>query len=332
LISCPPLPQPVYVDRDMWEKIVLNLLSNAFKFTFEGEIAVQTRSSADGTCAEVVVRDTGVGIPPRELPRLFERFQRIEGQKSRSFEGSGIGLALVQELVHLHGGAIAVESAVGAGTTIVVSIPFGTAHLAQDHIGADRQLAPTSMRAEAYVEEALRWLPEAHSTHDESVTDRPNEVTDLRFAERTLGAHVLIVDDNADMRSYVRRLLDKRWEVETAANGRAALEAIRRRKPELVLTDVMMPELDGYGLLRALRADPNTRDLPVILLSARAGEDARIEGLDAGADDYLTKPFSARELIARSTPIWRWYACGATPRGSCARAKRASATWPTTHR
>jgi len=299
LISCPPLPQPVYVDRDMWEKIVLNLLSNAFKFTFEGEIAVQTRSSADGTCAEVVVRDTGVGIPPRELPRLFERFQRIEGQKSRSFEGSGIGLALVQELVHLHGGAIAVESAVGAGTTIVVSIPFGTAHLAQDHIGADRQLAPTSMRAEAYVEEALRWLPEAHSTHDESVSDRPNEVTDLRFAERTLGAHVLIVDDNADMRSYVRRLLDKRWEVETAANGRAALEAIRRRKPELVLTDVMMPELDGYGLLRALRADPNTRDLPVILLSARAGEDARIEGLDAGADDYLTKPFSARELIAR---------------------------------
>ena len=299
VLKCPALPRPVYVDRDMWEKIILNLLSNAFKFTFEGEIAVETRSSADGNLAQVVVRDTGVGIPPRELPRLFERFQRVEGQRSRSFEGSGIGLALVQELVHLHGGTILVESAVGAGTTFIVSIPFGTAHLAQDRIGADRQWVPTAMRAEAYVEEALRWLPQTHSTHGDEVTDRANGVTDLNLGERTLGAHVLIVDDNADMRSYVRRLLDKRWDVATAADGRAALEAIRRRKPELVLTDVMMPELDGYGLLRELRADPGTRDLPVILLSARAGEDARIEGLDAGADDYLTKPFAARELIAR---------------------------------
>ena len=299
LISCPPLPHPVCVDRDMWEKIVLNLLSNAFKFTFAGGITVQTRCAADGTCAEIVVRDTGVGIPPRELPRLFERFQRIEGQKSRSFEGSGIGLALVQELVRLHGGSIAVESAVGVGTTFVVSIPFGTAHLPQARIGADRQRVATSMRAEAYVEEALRWLPEARSTQGEELADRPNETTGLSFGERTLGAHVLIVDDNADMRRYVRRLLEHRWEVETAADGRAALAAIHRRRPDLVLTDVMMPELDGYGLLRELRAEPNTRDLPVILLSARAGEDARIEGLDAGADDYLTKPFSARELIAR---------------------------------
>jgi len=298
-IRCSPLPQPVYVDRDMWEKISLNLLSNAFKFTFEGEIAVETRASADGNFAQMVIRDTGVGIPPRELPRLFERFQRIEGQKSRSFEGSGIGLALVQELVRLHGGTIAVESAVGKGSTFVVSIPFGTAHLTADRIGADRQPVTPSMRADAYVEEALRWLPEPHSTHDASVADGPDELVDLKFGERTLEAHVLIVDDNADMRNYVRRLLDKRWDVATAADGRAALEAIRRRKPDLVLTDVMMPDLDGYGLLRELRADPNTRDLPVILLSARAGEDARIEGLDAGADDYLTKPFAARELVAR---------------------------------
>ena len=298
-IRCSPLPQPVYVDRDMWEKISLNLLSNAFKFTFEGEIAVETRASADGNFAQMVIRDTGVGIPPRELPRLFERFQRIEGQKSRSFEGSGIGLALVHELVRLHGGTIAVESAVGKGSTFVVSIPFGTAHLTADRIGADRQPVTPSMRADAYVEEALRWLPEPHSTHDASVADGPDELVDLKFGERTLEAHVLIVDDNADMRNYVRRLLDKRWDVATAADGRAALEAIRRRKPDLVLTDVMMPDLDGYGLLRELRADPNTRDLPVILLSARAGEDARIEGLDAGADDYLTKPFAARELVAR---------------------------------
>jgi len=295
-IDCQPFAQPVYVDREMWEKILLNLLSNAFKFTFEGEIAVRTRASADGKHAEVLVSDTGEGIPEPELPRIFERFQRIEGQKSRSFEGSGIGLALVQELVRLHGGSITVQSTVGQGTTFVVSIPFGTAHLQRDHIDVDRRRAPTAMRAEAYVEEALRWLPQEDTDRDDAVAD---EASDLSFDERTLGARVLVVDDNADMRNYLRRLLHHRWEVRTAADGRAALGEIRRRKPDLVLTDVMMPRLDGYGLLRELRSDPETRDLPVILLSARAGEDARIEGLDAGADDYLTKPFSARELVAR---------------------------------
>jgi len=299
VIQCPQLPYPVYVDRDMWEKIILNLLSNAFKFTFEGEIDVQTRVSADGNSAEVIVHDTGVGIPTSELPRLFERFQRVEGQRSRSFEGSGIGLALVQELVRLLGGTIAVESVAGEGSTFVVSIPFGTAHLSSRRISQQRPRPQTSMRAESYVEEALRWLPEADQGVWDSVADRPNDAADLLFGDSTVGARVLVVDDNADMRRYLRRLLDQRWEVETVADGRQALAAIGRRRPDLVLTDVMMPELDGYGLLRELRSDPALRDLPVILLSARAGEDARIEGLDAGADDYLTKPFSARELIAR---------------------------------
>jgi signal transduction histidine kinase len=298
-IECPRLPQPVHIDRDMWEKIVLNLLSNAFKFTFDGTLEVSTRPSTDGRAAELRVRDTGVGIPEHELPRLFERFHRVAGQRSRSFEGSGIGLALVQELVKLHGGSIAVESVVGRGTTFVVSIPFGTAHLPAGNVGAERSQDSTSMRADAYVEEALRWLPEAHTTFSDSLVERSDVAAETTLGQSNAGARVLIVDDNADMRGYVQRLLSASCTVETAANGRAALAAIRRSKPDLVLSDVMMPELDGLGLLRELRSDPSLKDLPIILLSARAAEDARVEGLDAGADDYLTKPFAARELIAR---------------------------------
>jgi PAS domain S-box-containing protein len=298
-IRCPPLPEPVYVDPEMWEKIILNLLSNAFKFTFSGGITVAVSASEDGRFAQISVRDTGVGIPGKELPRLFERFHRVEGQRSRSFEGSGIGLALVQELVRLQGGSIAAESQEGRGTTFTVSLPFGTAHLAPHSIGAVRSRTSTATRSQAYVEEVLRWLPES-ATSENPALMRDTDAA-LSIGEEIQDARILIVDDNSDMRTYVQRLLGIRWRVDTAEDGRLALDLIRTRRPDLVLSDVMMPHLDGFGLLRELRADPSFRDLPVILLSARAGEDARIEGLGAGADDYLTKPFSARELIARVT-------------------------------
>jgi PAS domain S-box-containing protein len=290
-IDCPPLPQAVHVDRDMWEKVVLNLLSNAFKFTFDGEIEVRLRAAGD--VAELTVRDTGVGIAAEELPRLFERFHRVEGQRSRSFEGSGIGLALVQELVRLHGGTIRAESEIDRGTVFTVAIPFGSAHLPADRLGAERARASMSLRAEAYVEEALRWLPGAATAY------RGDEAVDAFVAETVADARILVADDNADMRDYVRQLLRPRWHIETVPDGQAALEAIRANRPDLVITDVMMPRLDGVGLLREIRADPELGDLPVIMLSARAGEEAKVEGLDAGADDYLTKPFSARELVAR---------------------------------
>jgi len=296
-IDCKPLPSPVHVDRDMWEKIVLNLISNAVKFTFDGEIAVMLQANPAGNAAELTIRDTGVGVPETELPRLFERFHRVEGQQSRSFEGSGIGLALVQELVKLHGGTIRAESTVGEGTAFIVRIPFGAAHLPQDRVGSAQAQTRPSLRADAYVEEALRWLPASADA------GAPNERTeDAALPPRALPgepARILVADDNADMRAYIARLLGQRWQVETVADGMAALDAIRRERPDLVLTDVMMPKLDGFGLLRTLRDDPQWRDLPVIVLSARAGEEARVEGLEAGADDYLTKPFSARELVAR---------------------------------
>jgi signal transduction histidine kinase/DNA-binding response OmpR family regulator len=300
-VGCAPLPQPVYVDRDMWEKVILNLISNAFKFTFQGEISIETKSSPDGSCAEVTIRDTGTGIPAEELPHLFERFRRVESARGRSIEGSGIGLALVEELVGLHGGAIRVTSQVGVGSAFTVAIPFGIAHLPSDRIGRPRTAATTNARAQAYIEEALGWLSDGPADAAElALPSASEDVGDVAAISGAEGHLVLLADDNADMRNYVQRLLRTAgFQVEAVTDGEKALAAARRVKPDLVLSDVMMPNLDGFGLLAALRKDTRLRDTPVILLSARAGEEAKVEGLSAGADDYLTKPFSARELLAR---------------------------------
>ncbi|NMF65883.1 histidine kinase [Brasilonema octagenarum UFV-OR1] len=296
IVDCPPLTFPVYVDREMWEKIVLNLISNAFKFTFKGEIAVSLHPVGDKV--ELKIQDTGTGIAPEELPRIFERFHRVRGVQVRSHEGSGIGLALVQELVHLHGGTVEVASEVGVGTTFTVSLPTGSSHLPTEQISDMGTLVSTSVGAAPYVEEAQRWIPqeEQGSRGAQESVDTRSSVLDTRT---TRSARVLLVDDNADMRDYVARLLSKHWQVKAANNGAAALAAVGEQPPDLVLTDVMMPEMDGFQLLSALRANPQTKGIPIILLSARAGEEAAIEGLQAGADDYLIKPFSARELVTR---------------------------------
>ncbi|RPJ51003.1 MAG: hybrid sensor histidine kinase/response regulator, partial [Chloroflexi bacterium] len=301
-VSCPPLPEPVYVDPEMWEKIVLNLVSNAFKFTFAGQISVSLEWKE--ARVELRVTDTGTGIAPEQLPNIFKRFHRVEGARSRSLEGSGIGLALVQQLVRLHGGSITVTSEVGRGSTFCVSLPTGHAHLPPDQVRAGESAALSLLGAAPFVEEAKRWLPDGPFPAAGLDTLTSDEETRLSAAGRqlqnsTTPAHILLADDNADMREYLRSLLSSRWSVETAGDGLAALQAIQSRKPDLVLADVMMPRLDGFHLLRRLREDPVTRDLPVILVSARAGEEARVDGLDHGADDYLVKPFSAQELLAR---------------------------------
>jgi len=306
VIECQPLPEPVYVDREMWEKIVLNLISNAVKFTFAGQIRVGLHPL--GEQAALTISDTGTGIPEAELPQLFERFHRVRGARARTQEGTGIGLALVQELVRLHGGTIRVASVVDAGTTFTVTVPCGSAHLHADRIQASRTLASTALGAAPYVEEALRWLPGAAEGGQAQplLANLPAEAADWPGADGAQEAaapqpsqRILLADDNADMREYVRRLLSQRWTVETVGDGSTALEAALAQPPDLVLSDVMMPGLDGFQLLRALRADPRTSAVPIVLLSARAGEEAAVEGLQAGADDYLIKPFSARELLAR---------------------------------
>ena len=300
VVDCPPLPEPVYIDREMWEKIELNLLSNAFKSTFEGEIRVSVQAR-DGA-AQVTVADTGTGIADRHLPGLFERFGRIEDARRRSHEGSGIGLAMVRELVEMHGGSIKVASAIGRGTTFTIALPFGTEHLPDQQVDrtATKPLALQGS-AVAFVQEAMGWLPpgEASRADDGSAGDdrSPSRLPGGEAAP--VKPVIVFADDNADMRAYVSGLLEWRFRVIAVGTGRVALEQIAHQRPDLVLTDVMMPDMDGFALLRALREDPAMRTLPVILLSARAGEEARIGGLEAGADDYLTKPFSARELVAR---------------------------------
>jgi PAS domain S-box-containing protein len=336
VMNCPSIEEPVYVDRDMWEKIVLNLLSNALKFTLEGAIEVSVKESVESRVASgereesgewrvpsyeeesgepplttrhsppftpgyvvLTVRDTGVGIPAEGLPHLFERFYRVHGTRARTQEGSGIGLALVQELVKLHGGTIQVESQLDQGTTFTVSIPKGSAHLPQNRISAPRALSSTALGAAPFIEEALRWLPDP----------MPAAASSLSFHESSSAAgttpiaassqRILIAEDNSDMGNYLKRLLEPHWQVVVAADGARALEIARAQRPDLVLSDIMMPGLDGFELLQRLRADERTSAIPVILLSARAGEEAKVEGLNAGADDYLIKPFTAKELLAR---------------------------------
>jgi PAS domain S-box-containing protein len=298
-VDCPPLDEPVHLDREMWEKVVLNLLSNALKFTFEGSITV--RVGREDTDAVVTVTDTGIGVPAAEMPRLFERFHRIETARARSTEGSGIGLALVRELVGLHRGTIIADSREDAGTTFTVRLPFGAAHLSTDELSpAPGPHALSGVTAEPYVQEALRWLPTDTDSapSDTSSTAATDAGTPAESdSERT---RVLIADDNADMRKYLTNLLrTSGYQVNDVPDGQQALDAIRSQVPDLVISDVMMPGLDGLQLLAALRRDPRTAALPVLLLSARAGQEASIEGLQAGADDYLVKPFAAAELLAR---------------------------------
>jgi PAS domain S-box-containing protein len=298
-VTCDALPEPIFIDREMWEKIVLNLLSNAFKYTLDGEIRVQLRTTDAG--AELLVADTGTGIPPEALPQLFNRFYRVPGAHGRTHEGSGIGLSLVRELVKLHGGSIEVESTVGRGSTFRVRVPFGATHLPSEQVAQESDRLPSASGAKVFIEEAQRWLP------DFANSEQSGTFLALAQPEATSAAidpHnkpiVLLVDDNRDMREYVSRLLKARFTVIAAEDGRYALDLIDSGvRPDLVLSDVMMPRLDGFGLLKALRGRPSTETTPVIFLSARAGEEARIEGFDVGADDYLIKPFSARELITR---------------------------------
>jgi anti-anti-sigma factor len=280
-VECPALP-PVSVDPEMWEKIVLNLLSNAVKYTLEGGIRVALHGDGDGV--RLTVTDTGIGVPAADRPLLFQRFHRVAGAAGRSHEGSGIGLALVAELAALHGGSTAVDPAPGGGSVFTVTLPADA--LVSGEEPAATGPTPT---ARLYRDEALQW----------SAQDPPPAEPPGGGAGDTAGATVLVAEDNADLRRFLAGLLSPHYRVEVVSDGRTALQRARTQRPDLVLTDVMMPGLDGFALLAALRSHPATATTPVVMLSARAGEEAAIEGLAAGADDYLVKPFSSADLLAR---------------------------------
>ncbi|MET0189626.1 MAG: ATP-binding protein, partial [Pseudonocardia sediminis] len=292
-VDCPPTDRPVWVDRDMWEKIVLNLLSNAVKFTHRGGLTVELRLL--GEQAVLRVADTGAGIPADEVDQVFDRFHRVRDGRGRTQEGSGLGLSLVQQLVRLHGGTVEVRSTIGVGSTFTVWLPLGFGHLSADRLvrsGVGTRSTPAL--AAPYVAEALRWLPSAPGNGTDRSANLGVEGLPLEHRDR-----VLVVDDDADMRGYLRDLLSEHWIVQVETNGSEALDAARAAPPDLVLADVALPGIDGIELLRALRTDTRTAGVPVVLLSSRAGEEAAVEGFAAGADDYLVKPFSSRELLAR---------------------------------
>jgi signal transduction histidine kinase/DNA-binding response OmpR family regulator/streptogramin lyase len=288
-----------YADRDKFEKILTNLLSNAFKFTGEGgrvtvtvtqfryqisDIRIQNAIPPlfhKGGIA-VSVADTGIGIPPNELGKVFDRFYQIDSARMQAEGGTGIGLALTKELVELLKGEITVESTPGHGSTFTVRLPIDKEQWRQEEIATEEKEAgcvAASSAAAALIEEepsqALETLPE------------PGKPV------------VLIVEDNADVRKYVRGFLEKHFSVEEAENGKTGLEKAREMGIDLVVSDIMMPVMDGVQLCRELKGDDRTSHIPLILLTARATSEGKLEGLDVGADDYVVKPFDARELVAR---------------------------------
>ncbi|MBT1707956.1 response regulator [Fulvivirgaceae bacterium PWU5] len=285
VIKTDPLPEPAYVNRDMWEKIVLNLLSNAFKFTHQGKIDVRVR--AKKFYIQLIVRDTGIGIATRNVSRIFERFARFDNARGRAYEGSGIGLALVKELVEMHGGTIKVDSEEGQGTTFTVTIRKGKAHLRPRQVFETTGPLEGGTSSSLFVEEASGWLPEDNRLSARAQTGNSDDARPL----------ILVAEDNADMRTYLEDILSPQYRVVTTGNGKTALEKMNAGViPALILSDVMMPVVDGYGLVSAVRNTPALKDIPVILLSAYTGEDASVEGLERGATDFLEKPFSARRL------------------------------------
>jgi signal transduction histidine kinase len=301
IVDCPPLPAPVRVDPEAWERIVSNLISNALKFTPKGVIHVRTRPEDGQLC--LTVEDTGIGIGPEDLDDIFSRFYRSPDPRARAHEGAGIGLALVRQLARVHAGSIEARSRLGEGTRMTVRVPL--AHRKTPIGSAEEQpaLSPGARSsASLFVAEAKGWLAGAASRPDikrrptrYGVEPGPSERADTSHRPR-----VLVAEDNPDMREYLRRLLAPHFSVTLAPDGGTARELALRRPPSLVISDVMMPGLDGFGLIRELRRDGRTRDVPVILLSARADPDSTLHALALGADDYIIKPFGAPELLARA--------------------------------
>ena len=277
------------LDRDMVERIVLNLLANAVKYTPEGSVALTVRDVGDDV--EIAVSDTGVGIHPDDVERAFARFERLPAVAgARSHEGAGIGLAIVRELTELMGGAVTLTSDVGQGSTFTVRLPVRPPETARGATGASSTMTPR--RVDDFLREVQTW--------EQPVGDRPaRQAPSAEPSLRSCRPRVIVAEDNADLRAYLADVLGGDYDVELVPDGRAALEAALREAPDLVLSDVLMPGLDGYGLVDAIRQEPSLSGLPVILLSARAGDTETSTALGAGADDYLVKPFSVLELRAR---------------------------------
>ncbi|MCC3497090.1 MAG: response regulator [Microcoleus sp. PH2017_15_JOR_U_A] len=286
LQDCPLL----YLDIERFDKVIYNLLSNAVKFTPEGGTITLTVEPAGAHCL-LQVKDTGIGIRTEQIPYLFERFHQAEGSASRSYEGSGLGLALVKELVELHGGQISVDSVYGEGTTFTVWLHFGSTHLPPERV--------LEIPAEFHASKAAVELADVEADLSEDEAENHNFEALEPINSETVAGTVLVVDDNPDLRFYVSEILrESGFAVLLARNGEEGFAVAKNRRPDLIVTDLMMPVISGLDLIRMIRQDEDLRGTPAILLTAKADADTRIEGVERGADAYLSKPFNDRELLA----------------------------------
>jgi signal transduction histidine kinase len=293
------IDQPVYVDPEMWEKIITNLISNAFKFTFQGKVELILRRNSNNVVLQVI--DTGVGIPETDLKSIFKRFHQVDKIKGRSSEGSGIGLFLVYELVKLHNGIISVKSKVKCGTAFTVTIPMAPKNPESPLAKISSNFQPTAY-SKSIVDEAKGWTPEFIVEHHVSTKEvQLEDDIDVTYSPPDKNSTILLAEDNADMRNYIRGSLIKHWNVDVTSNGLEAYELACTSEFDLIISDVMMPKLDGFSLIQMLRRNPKTGGIPIILLTVRAGEESLVKGFEFGADDYLVKTsFSKEELIARA--------------------------------
>jgi signal transduction histidine kinase/DNA-binding response OmpR family regulator len=304
-----------YFDRDKMEKIFSNLLSNAIKFTPEGgvvildcgfeisdsaipDLGLRHADSKDPAIqnpksAIINVKDTGIGIPADKLARVFDRFYQVDTSSTREYEGTGIGLALVKELVELHHGTVSVASAVGKGSTFTVRLPLGKDHLAPEEVlEISEQYSVTSEQLSVISDQSPVTSNEQPATSDES-----ERSGDPALAGQP--ALILLVEDHAEMRRFVRNELEPNYRVLEAGDGEAGWQQAIEAIPDLVISDVMMPKMNGFELCRRLKSDERTSHVPVILLTAKADQPDKLAGLETGADDYLAKPFDSQELLAR---------------------------------
>ncbi|OIP75279.1 MAG: adenylate cyclase [Oscillatoriales cyanobacterium CG2_30_44_21] len=281
----------IYLDLEKFDKVLYNLLSNAMKFTpSNGSITVTIAPDAANNKCILQMRDTGIGIRQDQLPLLFERFRQAEGSVNRSYEGSGLGLALVKELVKLHGGDISVSSDYGHGTTFAISLPIGKSHLPADQV--------TNLHADLQMSRASVELADLE-TDISLETDENISISGDEEEEHSKTGKILVVDDNRDLRGYLRRILNQAgYTVISAYNGAHGYAQAQEHHPDLIVTDLMMPQVSGLDLIALIREDPQLAGTPVILLTAKANEETRIEGTEKGADAYLAKPFNDRELLA----------------------------------
>ena len=272
---------PVYFDKEKMEQIIINVISNAFKFTHEGgKISVRVKENENYT-ADITVRDTGIGIPQKEIPKIFDRFYQVDGTHTREHEGTGIGMALTKELVELHKGEIEIDSAVGEWTEVRITLPLGKSHLTEDEIiEKDETHHQIGSRNEDQIEIAMT----------DEIPERE------RLDDRTI---ILIVEDNSELRGYVKEAISMDYHVEEAMNGEQGLRKAEKLIPDLIISDIMMPVMDGKEMTKRLKTDEKTSHIPIIHLTAKSDQESKIEGLESGADAYVTKPFSIQELQVR---------------------------------